>query len=247
VELRVGSKEFAEQLILGQIAVAALGAAGAKVTDRTGLTGTEGAREALTSGEIDLYWEYTGTGVDHHPRQRRAGDGGLGAVRGREGGRRRQRHRVDRTVCRRRHLRDRRQSRGRRGVRGGVDLRIRRRGTADPGAATLCSAEEFLGRDDGLSGLEQPYDFDLPDDGVVALDLATVYTEVGAGDRCDFAVVFATDGQIVANDLRALDDDQSFFPAYNVSMTMRAEVYDDPPRPTTRCGARSSRCSRTTP
>ncbi|MBW3579286.1 MAG: glycine/betaine ABC transporter substrate-binding protein, partial [Actinobacteria bacterium] len=58
----VGSKEFTENKILGQIAVQALEAAGADVTDQTGLIGSATVREALTSGEIDMYWEYTGTG-----------------------------------------------------------------------------------------------------------------------------------------------------------------------------------------
>src|SRR3712207_2031262 len=61
LEITVGSKEFTEQLILGQIAIQALENAGATVRDRTGLAGTEAAREALESGEIDAYWEYTGT------------------------------------------------------------------------------------------------------------------------------------------------------------------------------------------
>jgi osmoprotectant transport system substrate-binding protein len=41
--------------------VQALEAAGAKVEDRTNLVGTPVVRGALTSGEIDMYWEYTGT------------------------------------------------------------------------------------------------------------------------------------------------------------------------------------------
>src|SRR5215213_3907829 len=58
----VGSKEFTESVLLGQITIAALQAAGAEAADQTGLTGTDTVRAALESGEIDLYWEYTGTG-----------------------------------------------------------------------------------------------------------------------------------------------------------------------------------------
>jgi osmoprotectant transport system substrate-binding protein len=60
--LTVGSKEFTEQLILGNITKLALEAAGAEVQDQIGLVGSTAVREALTSGEIDLYWEYLGTG-----------------------------------------------------------------------------------------------------------------------------------------------------------------------------------------
>ncbi|MEJ7755126.1 MAG: glycine betaine ABC transporter substrate-binding protein [Nocardioidaceae bacterium] len=61
VKISVGSKEYPEQLILGQITVQALEGAGATVTDKTGLSGTNVARAALEKGETDVYWEYTGT------------------------------------------------------------------------------------------------------------------------------------------------------------------------------------------
>ena len=59
--ISVGSKEFTEQRILGAITVQALRAAGATVDDHTGLVGTPVVRQALTSGQIGMYWEYTGT------------------------------------------------------------------------------------------------------------------------------------------------------------------------------------------
>jgi glycine betaine/choline ABC-type transport system substrate-binding protein len=61
VSVTVGSKEFTEQLILGYITKFALEDAGAEVGDQIGLVGSTTVREALTSGEIDLYWEYLGT------------------------------------------------------------------------------------------------------------------------------------------------------------------------------------------
>lgn len=59
--ITVGSKEFTEQLILGAMSILALENAGFQVVDQTGLGGTEVARTALEEGEIDTYWEYTGT------------------------------------------------------------------------------------------------------------------------------------------------------------------------------------------
>src|SRR3954447_8844885 len=61
VKINVSSKEFDEQLLLGQITVVALQAAGADPVDRTNITGSSNVRQALTSGAVDLYWEYTGT------------------------------------------------------------------------------------------------------------------------------------------------------------------------------------------
>ena len=60
-QLSVSSKEFDEQLLLGQIALVALQAAGASPQDKTNITGSSNVRQALTSGAVDLYWEYTGT------------------------------------------------------------------------------------------------------------------------------------------------------------------------------------------
>ena len=59
--ISVGSKEFTEQLLLGQITILMLEDAGFEVVDNTGLGGTSIVREALESGEVDICWEYTGT------------------------------------------------------------------------------------------------------------------------------------------------------------------------------------------
>lgn len=59
--IRVGSKEFTEQLLLGAITIKVLENEGFKVEDHTGLNGSLVVRTALEENEIDLYWEYTGT------------------------------------------------------------------------------------------------------------------------------------------------------------------------------------------
>jgi osmoprotectant transport system substrate-binding protein len=60
--LTVGSKEFTEQLILGNITKLALEDAGAEVDDQIGLVGSTAVRDAIVAGDVDLYWEYLGTG-----------------------------------------------------------------------------------------------------------------------------------------------------------------------------------------
>ncbi|MDQ3990083.1 MAG: glycine/betaine ABC transporter substrate-binding protein, partial [Actinomycetota bacterium] len=57
----VGGKNFDEQLVLCQIAVAVLESVNAKATDQCNVGGTDATRKALLGGDIDLYWEYTGT------------------------------------------------------------------------------------------------------------------------------------------------------------------------------------------
>lgn len=69
IEVSVGSKDFDEQLILGEMMVAAFEEAGATVTNKVDLGGTNIARAALESGDIDIYMEYNGTGWTVHLEQ----------------------------------------------------------------------------------------------------------------------------------------------------------------------------------
>lgn len=61
--LKVGSKNFTEQFIVAELYAAALEAAGFKVERKINLGATLVAHEALRTGAIDLYPEYTGTGA----------------------------------------------------------------------------------------------------------------------------------------------------------------------------------------
>jgi len=69
LDVTVGSKDFVEQFVLGEILIAALEAGGASVTNQVNLGGTSVNRAALESGEIDMYWEYNGTGWTVHLAQ----------------------------------------------------------------------------------------------------------------------------------------------------------------------------------
>src|SRR4051812_21395905 len=61
--LRIGSKNFTEQLVVAELFAQGLERAGAQVERRVNLGGTAIAQQALLGGEIDLYPEYTGTGL----------------------------------------------------------------------------------------------------------------------------------------------------------------------------------------
>ncbi|HEX5500769.1 MAG TPA: glycine betaine ABC transporter substrate-binding protein, partial [Thermomicrobiales bacterium] len=61
--VKIGSKNFTEQLILGEMYAQLLEAAGIQVERKLNLGGTAVAQAALVKGDIDLYPEYTGTGL----------------------------------------------------------------------------------------------------------------------------------------------------------------------------------------
>jgi osmoprotectant transport system substrate-binding protein len=227
----VGSKEFTEQKILGAIAIRVLEDAGAEVSDETGIEGTANVRTALESGEIDMYWEYTGTGwVDilgnttadapKDPQElfdavaeQDAGNGVEWIVKS-EANDTYAMAASQETV----------DSTGVETISDYAELV-----NSDPEAATLCAAAEFLDREDGWPGLEQAYGFDLPDAQITEVDLEIIYTALPDADPCAFGEVFESAGQIPANDLVVLEDDKQFFPGYEVAMTVREEVLSDTP------------------
>ncbi|CAN5920462.1 glycine betaine ABC transporter substrate-binding protein [soil metagenome] len=224
VDVTVGSKEFTEQRIVGQIAVAALEAAGASVTDQTGLSGTEVVRGALTGGEVDMYWEYTGTGwitilqndeplegADAYYEEVRSADEENGIVW-------LEPSEVNNTYAFFTNP-------------AAVDLDVTSISDLaavaeeSPDQATLCAATEFITRPDGLPGVEETYGFEFSD--VVEADLSLAVQSAIDGEQCTVGEIFQTDPQIAANELNVLEDDLEFFPAYNLAMTIREETYTE--------------------
>lgn len=229
--IAVGSKEFNEQRLLGQIAILALEDAGLDVSDETGIQGTTNVRASLESGEIDLYWEYTGTGwneiLGHEvtdastdpaelAEQVAAEDLANGIVW------------LDRAEANNTYAiaaaADTAAELGVSTMSDYAELANR-----DPAAASLCAAEEFLDRSDGWPAVESTYGFELPDSAVSEMELNVVYTRLPQADPCNFGEVFATDGRIGGNDLVVIEDDRSVFVAYNISMTVREETLDEFP------------------
>ncbi|MHA6617772.1 glycine betaine ABC transporter substrate-binding protein [Pseudonocardia sp. DLS-67] len=229
---RVGSKEFTEQIVLGQIAVQALEATGASVGNLNTITGSTNVRTALTAGELDMYWDYTGTGwttyLQHEPQSAPKGDQELyDAVAAEDKGNGiawLAPAPVDNTYAIA-------TAQGRDAELGVHTLsEYAALVNRDPAQARMCAAAEFLTRDDGWPGLEKAYGFDLPDDGVAELELSLVPAEIASGQNCNFGEVTATDGAVAANKLVILEDDQQFFVPYNAAMTVRQEVLDQHPQ-----------------
>ncbi len=232
LEITVGSKEFTEQLILGQITLQALEARGATVNDQTGLPGTDAARQALISGEIDAYWEYTGTGwLVHLNHTEPIPDS------------QKQYEAVAKEDLKKNNIEwleppapanntfaiaVRSEAAGVLGVTTLSELAVLVE--LRPEDATLCAASEFLNRElDGLPGVEKAYNFELPSDNIVKMEEDKIYQAIDEGDKCNFGEVFKTDGRIKALDLTLLKDDKNFFPIYNPSLTVRKEVMDANP------------------
>jgi osmoprotectant transport system substrate-binding protein len=227
-EYTVGSKEFTEQLILGQITLQALEAAGATVNDQTGLAGSVAAREALESGEIDMYWEYTGTGWITYL-------GHTDPVPGRQ----EQFEAVAKEDLEKNDIKwlappapanntyafaVRSEAYEDLGVKTISDFK--QLIEENPEEATICVGTEFSTRDDGLPGVEEAYGFQFPTENIVKMDEGQIYQATDQGERCNFGEVFQTDGRIEGLDLEVVEDDKGFFPLYNPALNVRNQSMD---------------------
>jgi osmoprotectant transport system substrate-binding protein len=226
----VGSKEFPEQEILGYIAILALEHAGANVTDETGIAGTDPTRRALDAGEIDMYWEYTGTGwgvvLGHDIEDAPSDTDELYQAVAEEDLESNQIAWLQPAPMNNTYA-----LATAPGVAEGLGVSnlsdYARLAEESPQDASLCAAAEFLVRGDGLPGLEETYEFELPRNVTHEMELGIIHTRIPDSDPCNFGEVFATDGEIVANDLDVIEDDKGAFVAYNVAMTVRQGVYEE--------------------
>jgi osmoprotectant transport system substrate-binding protein len=225
----VGSKEFTEQLILGKMTVAVLENAGAEVDDQTGLAGSVAARKALESGDIDMYWEYTGTNWLTYLKETKPiadAQAQYDAVKKAEA--KKGIALLDPAPANNTYaFAVREEAAADFGVKTISDFKtlIAER----PDEATLCVGEEFTARDDGLPGVEKTYGFEFPADNITKVDEGIIYTEVDKGGKCNFGEVFITDGRIAANGLTVIEDDKSFFPKYNPALNVRQETLEQYP------------------
>jgi osmoprotectant transport system substrate-binding protein len=228
----VGSKEFPEQEILGYIAILALQHADAEVQDETGISGSAPTRRALEAGEIDMYWEYTGTGwtdiLGNETADAASDADELFAAVAEQDGQENQVAWIAKSTANDTYaFATSQETSDETGVTTLSDYA--ELANSDPASATVCAAAEFLDRQDGGPGMEQAYGFELPDRYITEVDLGLVFEGVPKGDPCRFGEVFETDGRIPANDLVVLEDDKDYFVSYEVAMTVNQSVLDESP------------------
>ncbi|WP_184571673.1 glycine betaine ABC transporter substrate-binding protein [Streptomyces zagrosensis] len=215
-DLTVTSKEFTEQIILGQIMGIAFQAAGAKVLDRTGIQGSIGAREAIKSGDADAMYEYTGTAwITYQGNEKPITDPHEQWLAVRDADHKSgiewlQPGQLNNTYT----LTTNEANAKKYGTKNLSDVAAATKRDSPP---TLCVETEFSVRDDGLPGMRKAYGMKLPGSRVRKMDAGVIYREVSKGSACTFGEVTATDGRIQAMNLVVMKDDKHFFPNYNAA------------------------------
>ncbi len=230
--VRVGSKNFTEQVVLGKIMYYLLKDRGISVTDKTNLGGTKVNREALEQGQIDVYMEYTGTAWMNHFKKTKLERNSMAlfqkvkAIDAKNG-------LVWLAPAKFNNTYAIAMKAGKADELGIATLSdwaswIKK----NPGKMTVAVGAEFYSRPDGFKGMMEYYGLafgkDLPDSDVKKMEIALSKKAVRDGQvLCGMA--FATDGEIKAYDLKVLDDDKNYFPIYNPAPVVRKEVLDKYP------------------
>jgi glycine betaine/choline ABC-type transport system substrate-binding protein len=212
----VGSKNFTEQVILGEIIAAQIERRLHIDVDRKlNLGGTLLAHEALTGGSIDLYPEYTGTALTevlHRPIEK---DSAAVLDQVRQGYRALhvtwlEPFGFNNTFAMVMLARTAREN------------HVRTLSDAAARPWRLAVGYEFTQRPDGLTGLVQAYGLKIEGDPVV-MDLGLLYAALKT-DRVDLAAANATDGMLGHPEFVMLEDDRHYFPPYECAIAVRDET-----------------------
>ena len=217
----VGSKNFTEQVIIGEILAQHIErGTGIPVERKLNLGGTLLAHEAVKSGGIDLYPEYTGTALTAVLRKPIAPDPKAVLAAVRNGYRPWSLTWMDPL-----------------GFDNTFAMVVRRETAAKLGIRSLSEAArrpwrlgvgyEFVQRPDGLEGLKNAYGLKI-DGAPVTMDLGLLYPALQAR-RIDLAAANSTDGRLASDEFAVLQDDRSYFPPYECSVVVRDAALDQFP------------------
>lgn len=223
--LTVGGKDFTEQFLLAEMTRQLLEAKGYTINKKDGM-GTNIVRSALENGQVDLYWEYTGTSLVTfnkvtEPLSPEATYARVKELDGAKGLVWLAPSKANNTYA----LAIRPDNPKTDGLKSFSDLAA----AYKEGKPVLLGATaEFPKREDGLIGLEKKYGFKAGRANLRPMEIGLVYNALASGD-IDVATVGATDGRIAAMKLTLLKDDKGFFPNYALAPVVRRATLDAHP------------------
>ena len=224
-EIVVGGKNFTEQQIMASMTAQLLEAKGYDVDVRAGM-GSAVLRQAQESGQIDIYWEYTGTSLITYNKitDRMSPEETYNKVKeldAEKGLTWLEPSQANNTYA----LAMQEQKAEELGIQSISDLA---KALNEGKELTLASNAEFYARPDGLKPLQKEYGFDFGRANIKRMDSGLTYQALKEG-QVDVGLVFATDGRIPAFNFKVLEDDKGYFPAYALTPVVRQEVLEKHP------------------
>lgn len=217
----VGSKNFTEQQLLGELMAQVLEASGATVTRRLGLGGTFVCDTAIRAGQIDVYVEYTGTALTAILKKPAVRDPAEALTQVRSA------YELDGIEWTTPLGFDNSFALVIRGE-DAKRLKIRTISDAVPHAAEWRAGfgYEFRQRQDGYAGLHRTYGLIFKF--VRLMDLGLLYPALSEG-QVDLVAGNATDAQIGHFGMAILEDDKRYFPPYEAVPIVRKEKLESRP------------------
>lgn len=228
--IRIGARVFTEQTVLAEITAQYLRANGFDVRVTSGL-GSNIARQAQETGQLDLMWEYTGVSlVSYNHIDERMPNAAATYARVKE-------------LDAKKGLVWLTPSKFSNTYALGLPKQV---AEAYPRVNTISDLNqvlhaertrnhlvaldtEFANRPDGLVGLREVYDLPLDRRNIRQMDGGLVYTAM-RNNQVFAGLVYTTDGRLDAFDLKLLEDDKHYFPDYTAAPVLRQAVLDAHPR-----------------
>ncbi len=227
--VRVGGKNFTEQLILSSMTSQYLRAKGL-ATELTAGLGSTLMRQAMESGQLDVVWDYTGTAliVFNRVEEKLDAEQSYARVKSLDAAKGLvwlQPSTINNTYA----LAMPRHRAEAAGVSTLSELADKIRAGGEDKRHNFAVDMEFAARPDGLEPLKAAYGLPWARRDVIQLDPGLVYTAL-RNDQVETGLVYATDGRVKGFDLVLLRDDKGFFPAYQAVPVVRKAVLDAHPQ-----------------
>lgn len=224
--LVVGGKKFTEQQLVAEMTAQLLRANGYSVDKRPDL-GSSVLRAAQENGQVDVYWEYTGTSLVIYNGIKDRMDAAASyekvkTLDAQKGITWLAPSKANNTYA----FAMRKDEAEKDGVASISDLSAK----VNAGKGyKFASNAEFFSRPDGLKPLQEMYKFEFERRNVIRMDGGLTYQALKDG-QVDVALVLSTDGRIPAFGFIVLKDDKGYFPSYALTPVIRSKTLEENPK-----------------
>lgn len=222
----VGGKNYTEQQIMAEMTAQLLRAKGFTVDKRSGLGGSP-LRQAQEAGQIDIYWEYTGTSLMNFNKITEKLDAEATYKRVKELDAAKGLVWLNPSKANNTYALAMREADAK--ARGIATISDLAKAEREGAGLKLGTNAEFYARSDGLRPLERTYGFEFGAGNVTRMDPGLVYQAL-RDEQLGVGLVFTTDGRVPAFKFTLLKDDKDFFPFYAMTPVVRKDTLDKNPK-----------------